>query len=318
MQETLACARYADTNGSYLWKLSLPLTLLQFLVGCMILPFLLQNIGGPSKLYMIGIQVTGVLYLGFFLAPLLIENHIRDQVSSDALALVDKYLEEHYLFILLQACDIPKMFFYYLHYAFMLLQCANYRQMICHPLHFADFIKTKKILIRILITLVIAALAMIDEITLAISLCTKRSNVPFMKFSIMKKVAIYAMCEISAFRVVHLCFMLKMAHDIRQSLKEGQRRLDGIDRRPVFIAVAVVPIIISILCHAVETCMMLLNYFFSPSGVSVECNDVQQAIRNHIAVPMVTATHLIASVANCCTYLICFPKLRENPCFKSN
>ena len=274
-------------------------------------------------MYMICIQVTGVLYLGFYLAPLLIQNHMREQVSSDGLALVHLYIEDQYRFTLVEIGHILSSFFYYLHYAFMLLQCANYRQLLCHPLHFADFIKTKKILLRISLTLVLAALATADEITLAILnstkrslLSSKRSNISSFNVFIIKKVVIYAMCKTSAFRVVHLCVMLKMAHDMRQSLKEGQRRLDGTDRRPVFIAVAVVPIIISILSHTVETCMMLIDYFFLPSGDSVECSDVQEAIQRHIQVPIVTATHLIASFANCCTYLICFPKLRENPCFK--
>ena len=310
LQEAYSCAGYADANGSYLLKLSLPLTLLQFLVGCVILPLFLQNIGGPSKLYMIWIQVASVLYISFTLTPLMIRNHMRDRVNSDGLALSKMYLEEYHLFALVQAGDILRMFFYYLHYGFMLLQCANYRQMICDPLHFADFIKTKKIVIRILVTLILAALAVTDDVVFSILRSSEISNIVY----ISQKVVIYAMCESSAFRVVHLCVMIKMAHDIRQSLREGRRMLEGTDRSPIFIAVAVVPIIISTLCHAVETCIMLV-YFFTSSDDSVGCNNVEEAIKNHIEVPTVSATHLIASLANCCTYLICFPKLRENPCF---
>ena len=260
---------------------------------------------------MIWIQVSSVLYISFSLAPLMIRNQMRDRVNSDGLALSNMYHEEYYLFALVQAGNILKMFFYYLHYAFMLLQCANYRQMICDPLHFADFIKTKKIVIRILVTLILAALAVTDDVVFSILRSSEISNIVY----ISQKVVIYAMCESSAFRVVHLCVMIKMAYDIRQSLREGRRMLEGTDRSPIFIAVAVVPIIISIFCHAVETCIMLVHYFFTPSDDSVRCNNVEQAIVNHIEVPTVSATHLIASLANCCTYLICFPKLRENPCF---
>ena len=267
-------------------------------------------------MYMIWIQVTGVLYLSFTLAPLMIRNHIRDRVSSDelALTLTNIYLEEQYLFTLVRVGYILKEFFYYLHYAFMLLQCACYRQMICDPLHFADYIKKKNILVKIFVTMVLAALATTDDIILAILNSLEVSNIVYIN----NRILIFAMCETSVFRVVHLGVMIKMAHDIHQSLKEGQRRLDGSNRRPVFIAVAVVPIIISILCHAVETGIMLVHYFFTPSGVSLECNDIEQAIQNHIQVPIVTSIHLIASVANCCTYLICFPKLRENPCCRDS
>ena len=130
-----------------------------------------------------------------------------------------------------------------------------------------------------------------------------------------RKVWIYAMCEESAFRIVFSCAMIKMVRDIYKSLQQGQRILDGTDRRPVFIAVAIVPMINSFLCHTVETGMMLFHYFVTDSVVS-KCNDMEQAIENHVTVPVVTGVYLIASLSNCCAYLICFPKLRENPCFK--
>ena len=309
MDGMVSCMIHADTNSSYLLKLSLPLTLLQLVVGCVIMPLFLQNIGGPSKMYMICTQVAVVLYLNCSLAALMITNHVREKILLDSSISIKTYFEKYNLFTIKKVVEILKMFFYYLHYAFTLLQCINYRKMICNPLHFADYIKRRNLCVRILVALVLAALAMSDDIADTVLLSWSR-NIYIIHGH--RKVLIYAMCEQSLFRVVFLVAMVKMAHDIRKSLRQGGRILDGPDRMPVFIAVAIVPIINGFLCHAVETCMMLVNFFFNNYE---SCDDISEAIKNHVTVPILTAVHLIASLASCCTYLICFPKLRENPCF---
>ena len=305
----ISCMSHADTNSSYLLKLSLPLTLLQLVVSWVIMPLFLQNIGGPSKLYMICTQVTVALYLNCSLASLMILNHINHSGRSNS---VEIFYEKYYLFTLVRVSQILKMFFYYLHYAFTLLQCANYRQMICDPLHFADYIKWMNVFKRISMVLVVAALAMSDDIadTVLLSLSHK-----FHILSGHKKFLIYDMCEQSIFRVVYVGAMVKMVFDIRKSLRQDQRMLNGTDRKPVFIAVAIVPITTSFLCHAIETCMMVIHFYIIRAGNRLICEDTGEAIKNHVTVPILTVVHLLSSLTNCCTYLICFPKLREIPCF---
>ena len=309
------CLRIAeDEDGSIIFKLSLPFVIFLFLFSCVILPVLLKDLRGHSKLYMILHQLSNVLHLTLILVPHIVSGHLKHATISERSLHI---LTERRWNIIVACSIIFKQFFYYQHHAFTFLQCGHYRSMICDPLRFKEFSACKKVLRRIAIALLLFSLLLIDDIT-KISFEFRVSLVAEQKERVVSKITMYSFVELSVFKLLYIGTLVKISLDIRNSLSQAENvRDEEGTRRPLFYVVAVIPLINSILCSSIEITTAAIIFYLRSNLKAYECTSADQKFSRVVQIPLVASVYLLTSIINTCGYLICFPKLRYWQCCRN-
>ena len=283
-------------RGPLILKLSLPFVLLLFFFGCIILPLLLKDLRGHSKLYMILHQVNIVLCVTLIFVARMIDDRMNMEMFEQFFVM-DRIDPVKHWYISLVCCTIFKQFFYYQYHAFIFLQCAHYRSMICDPLRFKEFSASKKVAERIAIALVISSLLLLDDIMLYL----------VHKFEI----RYYSLAELSLLKLLYIGALAKMSYDIKNSLSQAEIvRDDQATRKPLYYVVAVIPLINGIICSVVDTTTEAISVYLETKMETNHCRSFEEGFKDKVQIPAVASVYLLTSVISTCGYLKYFPKLR--------
>ena len=321
MDKAMECVLSSGQTEAFLMKLSLPFIVLTFVVGCILLPMLLKNLKGHSKAYMILQQLTIVMYLVFSFAPLMIANHIDTRVQAADLHV---FFKNRHLYIVTYICNIFKGLFCYENQFFMILQCANYHKMICDGFQFEAYKKPRKVMVRVIRTFLLSMLLVVDDIvtnvvTAFMTFPNRFASSGKYMITVVQKIQVFGMCELLLFRFIVLSALLKMGFDIKRSLASAKGVRDGDDgRKPLLIVVVVFPLINAFVCNAVEMTAIIIPASSLAWSEVPACSHGSELFRNQMMIPLLSSAYLMATISTCCAYLVAFPKLRKNLCFKQD
>ena len=213
----------------------------------------------------------------------------------------------------MRARDLRRSALFYQHYAFIFLQCAHYRSMICDPLRFGEFSASKKVVGRIAITLVISSLLLLDDITQVILRYRKiASHLDIeQQDSLIRKISIYSLVELSLFKLLYLGALVKMSYDIRKSLSQAEIvRDDQATRKPLYYVLALIPLINGIICSVTDITTEAISVYLHSNLKMHECSSAEERFNRMVQIPVVASAYLLTSVISTCGYLKYFPKLR--------
>ena len=303
------CIKIGQDNGHLILKLSLPFVLFLFLFGCIILPFLLKDLRGHSKLYMIFHQISIVFYVTLIFVTHIVKDSLRNTTITEQSF---RILIARKLSLIIPCSSIIKQFFYYQYHAFTFLQCAHYRSMICDPLRFKEYKAFKKVLRRIAIALVLSSLLLLDDITQITFIYKQKSTLEDVgqADSLVGATTFYSLAELSVSKLVYIGALAKMGFDIKKSLSEaGNVRDDQTTRKPLFYIVAVIPLINAIFCSITDITTAAISVYLRSNLEKYECSRADEEFPHVVQIPLVASVYLLTSVINTFGYLICFPKL---------
>ena len=305
------CIQSAQDNGPFMLKLSAPIVLFLFFFGCIILPLLLKNLRGHSKLYMILQQVSIVFCVTLVFVVQIVDDRLRTDLHKQ---FSEPGMPEVKHWIIIIACSaIFKQFFFYQYHAFTFLQCTHYRSMICDPLRFKEFSASKKVAERIAIALVISSLLLLDDIAqiTAGRKPIKSEEDRVQMDNLVFKISYYSLAELSLFKLLYIGALVKMSYDIRKSLSQAEVvRDDHATRRPLYYVVALIPLINGIICSVTDITTAAISVFFKSSLIKLECDTAKEGFNRMVQIPVVASFYLLTSIISTCGYLKYFPKLR--------
>ena len=299
-------------RGPLILKLSLPCVLFLFFFGCIVLPLLLKDLRGHSKLYMILHQVNIVLCVTLIFVARMIDDRMNMEMFEQFFVM-DRIDPVKHWYISLVCCTIFKQFFYYQYHAFIFLQCAHYRSMICDPLRFKEFSASKKVAKRIAIALVLSSLLLLDDITQIVLQHKMNKSLDDLEpvDNLAHKISYYSLAELSLFKLLYIGALVKMSYDIRKSLSQAEVvRDDHATRRPLYYVVALIPLINGIICSVTDITTAAISVFFKSSLIKLECDTAKEGFNRMVQIPVVASFYLLTSIISTCGYLKYFPKLR--------
>ena len=307
----IRCMEIAEDHGPSMFSSSLPFTILLFLFGAIISPFLLKNLRGHQKWYMILYQLSIIIYVTLSLVSQIVWVHLVNEFFKRFVIVL---VEEYWTFIVISCNIIIKQLFYYLYHVFTILQCAHYHCMICDPLNFKEFSASKNVVRRIVIALALSPILLIDDITKVTFTYQHYQDFPDEDEaeSLVGNIIYYSLAELCVFKLLYISALAKICYDIRNSLSEAENvRRDVASRRPLFYIMALIPLINGILCSATDITLAAISVYLNSHLESLlVCGGVHNVFTNVVEIPLAASVYSLTFFINTCGYLICFPKLR--------
>ena len=149
--------QYLDKNASESVWIALPLIIATFIISCILIPCLLKNLRGHSKVYLILQNLSANVFLIMMAIPAMTaQTRPKDFASLAA----GGYRIEGYV----EIATIFKNIFHYQQYSYQLLQSLNFYNMICKPLQYGEYSKSGRVVKRVVACLLFSCLLSVPTI----------------------------------------------------------------------------------------------------------------------------------------------------------
>ena len=322
------CRDIYQGQGDKFLIIVIPIILAKLAISCAVVPFLLKNLHGHSKIYFVLQQMSGDSYLITLFVSSYIETWMLD---TDELVGVLATFQKIFTYdtIIYAASSLGTIFFY-LQYAFSLLQCLNYYHMICDSLRFAEYSDNGKAMKRVICFLGLSTvLSAHSWVRCGATLFTnvgglsedgKFDRISLCFDTIFLFHAIFDAVEVSVLKFIYTFILIKLSIQIKSSLAHSSEMSNRRNVPTIFIVSCLVPLVTNILYVISDVLKILASFYEIPnfnmsSAESIgSCEDEWTSYRTNIHLPITASVFLLACIIHCTTYLLCFSRLRKGIC----
>ena len=321
-------SKYRDI-GHTLLSIVLPIFLTKVAFSCIIVPCLLKNLRGRSKLLYFLQQFSADLYMLMIIVLLVLDFDLLDrEEAGKILANAHNWYKYHAFSIVTAALGT---IFFYQQYAFSLLLIINYYNMICNSLKFRDYSRPANMLKRVFTSLLLCSILSVHHIARLVS-CFSHS-VYWMERGtdvdayhkqiaevVMKSTSIFEAVEVALLKVVYTCILIFIGIKIKSSLNlSSELRISGNGRSDhnsiIFFTFCLVPLINNFFFIVSDISKVIVTFnqtIYSGGDVSAESCLDDYTLRLHL--PITASVFLVTSIIHCSAYLYGFSHLRKGFC----
>ena len=325
------CNRKYQHFGAKIQMIVIPVILAKVLISSVLIPCLLKNLHGHSKIYYLLQQLSIDIYLITIFLPLVVSyQHMKPETGAEIFYSAFKDLSFYASDALSRAVSALGTVFFYTQYAFVLLQSMNYYHMICNPLNFREYSTNANAIKRSLVSLAFCLLLSAPgwvrcwpsyATTIYISNSDMQDNI--ILNPILKSCSIFEVVETGLLKCIYTLILIIMGVKIKSSINQSNDLRSQNDKSGLFFVVCLMPIFNNVLDLASvvsKTIVILyegsLGYegMFTPVSFDSSCETKRDDYLLHIHLPLTASVFLLASFIHCATYLFCFSKLRQGLC----
>ena len=271
------------------------------LLGCVLVPILLQNLRGSPKVFLVLQQISAFLCVIFSFVSLeisnssLIELPSRDWSDTSA---INSWLKTQ------KISNFWAAFFSSQHLSFSILQSLNYHEMITNPSHYEDYASIKRVVCRILALSLLSIISCVDFLIE----CAPSSR------HVLYTLRIVRLVKYPIIKVSYTVTLIFVAYKIRKCLNQSNSVRGSTTLSSLFMAACVIPLINNMLFLGTELPNIVIPYLFSRKQNlhATFCKSAVGHFARHIQMPLTISIYTMGSLIQCAAFLVCFPKLREN------
>ena len=315
--------QFLDKNASKSVWIALPMTVATMIISCILIPCLLKNLRGHSKVYLILQHLSANVFLIMMATAITIETRPKDFISFAA----GGYRAEAYIKI----TAIFENIFYYQQYSYSLLQSLNFYHMICNPLQYCEYTKPISVIKRVVVCLLFSFLLPLPSVLERMVVTFVSRNNWSLDLDLVKDVIyfnrIYCGVVACLLKVGYTVILSIISVRVRSSLAESREiRNDEATISPLFVTVCLVPLVNNVLYLGSEIPRAIFDYrnnvhsdfkrdkvYYSDFKYDEEYFDPDWRFYE-LTFILTASVYLMASVVQCSAYLICFPQLRRGLC----
>ena len=295
-----------EWKGPLILKIFLPSIIITFAIVCVSIPFLLQNLRGPSKGYFLLQQLTVLFFLLFLFLPAVKLHNILDD---------ENFRSKRAILMLMPLWHFFSSFFYYQHSMFILLQSFTYKTMICDSVNFNEYNDTKNVLVRVASSIALSTfLSMAHLLHLGLLFSGNYAAEALSFYT-----CIVDTTTMAVVKVVSMAYLMVVSCTIRNALRQSdeiRNQNQNTAFPPLFIVVCIIPIInnlLYIIADGLRAATDVLNsHWWKQASSDFTCNGHFV----HIILPFTASVYTIGSIFQSCSYLYFFPRLRKELCCK--
>ena len=311
-----------DTFGPSRWRIlwtSFSLIILTFIVTCVIVPFLLKNLHGQGKMYLILQQFTTIIYMAL--------NFLTHKVELEWFGMENSILYlSGYKRLLSLGTTVAFVssavgeVFYYQQYAFSILHSLTYYNMICHTLQFESYSQRVNVVKRIVISFFLSIiLSSHNFVVMAAYFLTNTFNIESFEFknwqipeSVNDFYSIYGKAQFVLYKCVYTIFLLVLAYRIKKALDQSGAMRNGNSFNALFTPVCLIPLFNNVFYLCWDIPSLIIKY--QKEAFSKRCESDWDNYRLIYHYPLMAFVFSMGSLLQSFIYLRNFSSLRKGLC----
>ena len=328
-------------DSDLLLHMILPIIVIKVIVSCILVPFLLKNLHGHTKLYNFLQQFSADLYSLTLIVPFILRFDNLNENDSHKIYIANVTYFSKYCFSIFST-TLGSIFFY-LHYAFSLLQSLNYYHMICDSLKFKDYSLKVNVMKRIAACLSLCFIFATHHVVRCGASFSYSATLEYwVEFGGSEKIrkkqattydnvlsftSVFEAVQLVLLKIVYTTILTVIALRIRSSLHQSSQMRNGPGRnttnRALFFTICVVPMINNFLFLISDVSKIILTFndadWLTDSNIDDlsmwdSCSILFDHYRYQVHFPLTVTILLLGGLINCSAYLYSFSQLRQGFC----